>query len=915
MKKIYTFLFVWVLGSTMLLFARSVAEAEAIAKAFFDYQGMTPTHRIQKAERMPNRSRTAVKLAFTQYQSNTTTPAVYVYNNMDAGGFVLVSAANEGRSVLGYADNGSFDATNIPSNMQFWLQMYANELAQTISSQGSSSLLDIVDTTVNQEDSFPMIAPILKNVEWGQGAPYNDLCPEIDGGKVPSGCVATAMAQIMYAHQYPAQGIGSHSYRSASYKLNLSADFGATTYAWDKMLPYYSGESTKEQQEAVATLMSHAGIAVDMDYTPAISAAYSSIAMRALGTYFGYNKSISFLPKHYMREDEILSGISKDLQMGYPVYLEGSTPNMEGHAFVCDGMQSNGYLHINWGWDGNCNGYFALSALAPDSHGIGGSSTGLAFTDNVAAYVGIYPSQGGRFQPFMTTSSIKRTSADKIGRTQPIALTLSYLHNCGLGEADGKLYYFIYDAADSLVSKLPLSAATLPASYYISFVNLSKALPQELPSGEYTLEIVFVSDAGETYPIRVKSQGIVRMPITLSDDTICFQSQVEPELNPIERAQIIYLEDKKQWQIIAFSKDYMSTALSEIDQVIQCYVSSGSNTSIIGSYTLNSNETPSAINSALYAVGVQQLCQTYIPTALQITILPAENGMLQLEYYMEVNGEVHQQKCLLTPTWFKKSGSEYLYYDSDVSYDVAAPLSVSKMLELLSDPLSSEEEQMSYLVSGNVTQIHTTPDKISQNHSMSFDFSDDGTSENTLLCSSARWLENTDFTTGKEVAVGDGVVVYGRIQNGLGDTLGISGYIYEHSEEPIVNDYTIKELELIGVENQDVTFAWESNATAVQVRVVNSKRQQVYKENTAEKQVTFSVPKYDTYTIYVRSLNEDGFYLSEEAKLMVCVTSLEDVKSATTLSLYDLMGRKIDTQSSSMLRNWNVPTGGIYIIR
>ena len=915
MKKIYAFLLAWVLGSTMLLYARTVAEAEAIAKAFFDYHEMTPTRRIQKAERIPNNSRSVVQLAFTQYQSNTILPAVYVYNNTDRTGFVLVSAVDEGRPILGYADKGSFDKTNIPSNMQFWLQMYANELAQTISSQGSTILLETPNMSVNIGDTFPVIAPILEEVKWGQGAPYNDLCPEINGEISPVGCVATAMAQIMYVHKFPKQGTGSHSYVSSSYKLNLNANFALTTYAWDKMLPNYAGEYTDEQKEAVATLMSHLGIAVDMDYTPLMSLAYSTKAMKALINYFGYDKGISFLPKYYMSEYEILSSISKELQAGRPIFLEGSTANLEGHAFVCDGMQSNGFLHINWGWDGNCNGYFALSALAPDSHGIGGSSTGLAFTDNIAAYIGISPAQGGEWKPFMTASSIKYTSADKIHRTKPATITLSYLHNCGVGDAIGKLNYFIYNAEDSLISILPLSSIKLASRNYQTYINLSKVIPMELPAGEYTLEVAFTDNLDEKYPIRVKNQGVVRIPMILSEDTISFQMQAESKLNPIERAQIVYLEDKKQWQLIAYSKDFMGTALSETDQVIQCYIYSASNTSIIGTYTTESYDIPGAINSALYGVGIQQLCTTYLPTILQMTILPAENDMLQLEYYMEVNGKIHQQKCLLTPVWYMQSGSEYVYYDSEVTYGVAATLSISNALNILSKNSVYEKKQMSYLVSGTVTDIYQTPYEIMKNKCVTFDISNDDTYENALHCSNTRWLQNTDFITGEEIEIGNGVIVYGTLQNESSDTSGISGYIYEFSEIPIIQDYNIKKLELISVQNLNVTFNWVSNATMVQVRIVDSNRKQVYKGNFTEQQVTIIVPKYDTYTVYVRAINEDGHYLGLEEKLVVCVTSLEDVLPKNTLYLYDLMGRIVDVQASDILRGWSVPTSGIYIIR
>ena len=225
------------------------------------------------------------------------TPAIYVFNATDENGFVLVSAEDMAREVLGYADTGRFDAENIPENMQFWLKMYAEELATlTPASLLSNSMHAIQVLRPLTPAHFPTIEPLLEGVCWGQTEPYNNLCPLVSGYKTPTGCVATAIAQIMYKHQYPVQGKGSHSYKTNSYKLSLSADFGATAYDWTNMLPDYTGAYSEEQATAVATLMSHVGIAVDMDYTPNFSGAIAINALKALHTYFDYDANISISP-------------------------------------------------------------------------------------------------------------------------------------------------------------------------------------------------------------------------------------------------------------------------------------------------------------------------------------------------------------------------------------------------------------------------------------------------------------------------------------------------------------------------------------------------------------------------------------------------------------------------------------------
>ena len=294
-------------------------------------------------------------------------------------------------------------------------------------------------------------------------------------------------AQIMYKHQYPVQGKGSHSYKTNSYKLSLSADFGATAYDWVNMLPDYTGAYSEEQATAVATLMSHVGIAVDMDYTPNFSGAIAINALKALHTYFDYDANISILPKNYMDEIDILWQIADDLEAGRPVFMEGSTINGEGHAFLCDGMDEDGFLHINWGWDGISNGYYAFSALDPDVQGTGGSSSNLAFTKGVSAYTGVQPNQGGVGSPLISVAAIERTSQDEIGRNERVKFELSGFMSRGIVDAAGVLMYRICDSNNAVVSEVEIQEFELASGYfYASPVPLSHAIPKELPAGEYT---------------------------------------------------------------------------------------------------------------------------------------------------------------------------------------------------------------------------------------------------------------------------------------------------------------------------------------------------------------------------------------------------------------------------------------------
>ena len=184
--------------------ARTVQEASAVASAFIQARSeATPAKRMQKAADATSIT-TPVELAFTQYQVDNTTPAVYVFNSTDEG-FVLVSAEDNARTVLGYSDEGIFDANNIPENMQFWLQMYADEMRREAKgdeakgkAKGKVNRREVKGERLEaEEEAYPTIAPLLGETVWGQGEPFNNKCPEIDGKCAVTGCVATAMSQIM----------------------------------------------------------------------------------------------------------------------------------------------------------------------------------------------------------------------------------------------------------------------------------------------------------------------------------------------------------------------------------------------------------------------------------------------------------------------------------------------------------------------------------------------------------------------------------------------------------------------------------------------------------------------------------------------------------------------------------------------
>ena len=344
---------------------------------------------------------------------------LYVFNVGSDAGFIIVSNDDCAVPILGYSDSGSFDANNIPDNMRAWLQGYADEIAWAKANH------------VKPLANAPKRAALGNNVDpllttyWDQGTPYNKLCPAYTYGEgtknCVTGCVATAMAQVMYYTETRANNTTTTTtaeipgYTSDTKGYNLSAIPAGSTINWDKMKNYYSSTYldgyTVEEAVAVAKLMLYCGVSVQMDYGPGSeggSGAAVSVVDWALINYFGYNAETT---QHLDRDSYTYANWEKiiyhELSQGRPVLYAGQaykivsgTPNENqraGHAFVCDGYKyenDNSYFHINWGWGGTSDNYFALSALEPSDQGYGAQGGYTGFNHMQEAIIGVQKADG-----------------------------------------------------------------------------------------------------------------------------------------------------------------------------------------------------------------------------------------------------------------------------------------------------------------------------------------------------------------------------------------------------------------------------------------------------------------------------------------------------------------------------------------
>ena len=295
-------------------------------------------------------------------------PCAYVFN-LGNEGFVIVAASDNVRPILGYSENGPFDASNPYNGAMYMLETYKNSISYAIE-KNIKATPDIAAQWRSLENCGRLnsnkrgtVGPLVKT-KWNQNSPYNLYAPASSaqgapGGRCYAGCVATAMSQVMKYWNHPAQGTGTHSYYCPGFGQQ-SANFGATTYQWDLMPNTLTGAS-QAQIEAVATLMYHCGVAVNMGFAPDGSGAFSADVPPAMAQYFDYDYCIQKARASYSLATWN-SMLKEEFDLGRPVYYSGQSSE-GGHAFVCDGYDEEDFMHFNFGWSGSDDDWYAVDAI------------------------------------------------------------------------------------------------------------------------------------------------------------------------------------------------------------------------------------------------------------------------------------------------------------------------------------------------------------------------------------------------------------------------------------------------------------------------------------------------------------------------------------------------------------------------
>lgn len=462
---------------------------------------LAPDNRMSKSG-----SRIAVENDDVQY---------YLITPQEGNGFIIVSGEDRLSPIVGYSTTSTAD--EMPPALVDWLEEYSSYVDDIRAGN--------IEPAITTGATGPAIAPMLKT-SWNQSAPYNNFCPTINGQKTPTGCTATAMAQVMKYHNWPEKPTKAISWTNSATGKQETVDITKNTYDWDNMLPHYRNGYNSAQARAVAQLMFDVGRAINSSYAPAGTGSADIYAARALVNVFDYSPQIKLLRRSECTYEEFFTAIRDNLEAGLPVLHYGHGQSYAaGHAFVCDGIDANNLVHIDWGWDGAYNGYFDIGSMAPGGSGIGGGQD--RYNVGQTIMINIKPrtaDEAGRqgdptlyvFDPVNPVTNVsldEYTAKFSVGnaKLRMVGYFLNWSHSTykiqymlSVTSADGKYNRMLQGGNDI---ELQFENAI---GYYIDLNvnNSNKNNPNYLDEGTYYLEVYYKDADGNNVKMKGEHNGL-----------------------------------------------------------------------------------------------------------------------------------------------------------------------------------------------------------------------------------------------------------------------------------------------------------------------------------------------------------------------------------------------------------------------
>ena len=508
---------------------RTYRQAQAIAEKLAAQMGasITPEAKARSFSGSPaSASSAGISLSgsavsgMSGSSASSSNQAYYIFPYGEGRGYAIVSGDDQMPEIVAYSDKGTFEEDKMSEGCREYLNAYKQVAADVAKGDANALKLMQEKRSLVAASSYqqPTVEPLLGDIKWSQDAPYNNLCPlnEENQKRCYTGCVATAMAQVMRYWKYPASlQVDIPAYTSVSSMTGESYEVPqndkGVVYDWDNMLPTYANTTyTQQQADAVATLMLHCGAAVNMQYS--LDGSGSVLDPQVFVKYFGYDPDmVSTVYRNAYTFKEWCQLIDRELINKRPVLYAGQS-STSGHQFVCDGADGKGLYHINWGWNGNSDGYFDIAILSPNGRGIGAGagSNGYNFAPRIV--VGLQPDNGKKDEPLVTRGeltsaqegrSLVITQADRTGADGMFNLKYNAIYtNLEAKAFRGYTSVAVKDAQGNLqliAEPKLVDGLKAPVGILLDAVRVTFEFSYAFPVGVTELYDVYSMDEGKTW--------------------------------------------------------------------------------------------------------------------------------------------------------------------------------------------------------------------------------------------------------------------------------------------------------------------------------------------------------------------------------------------------------------------------------
>ena len=527
---------------------RSFQQAQAIAERQAALQGIImDQQQVSKARK---------QYLLNGSSSSETATSYYVFDNGSDKGFTIVSGDDELPEIVGYSAHGNSENLMKTEGCAAFLKAYQKFVAAFTQGDAKARKILAEQRALKADGRYqqPKIDPLLGDIAWNQETPYNKMCPEYKGSKLSAtGCVATAMAQVMMYYKYPKElKADIPAYTTATNKLKVNAISEGEKYDWANMLPTYTeGEYNTTQADAVAKLMFHCGAAVQMDYGDSSGAL---VRPEDMSTYFGYDADL--LQEVYRSVYTLAEWkkiLDRELEAKRPILYGGARSYERGHQFVCDGSDGEGLYHINWGWSGVSDGYFDITLLDPDVPGTGAGTSADGYNRDCSVIIGIAPDNGSKDEPLVKEHSLYAdayedhrkctiTNGERKNASEQFSLTVTPVfsnptHNkfeglvaLGIRNEDGSY------TPITQIEKVAMEAMDPDGEYEIYYLNFN--LNYAFPVGATFLYEIYSTDNGNNWDVCAYAENVVPFELEATSTSLTLNgNKLSAELKSNEAIQ------------------------------------------------------------------------------------------------------------------------------------------------------------------------------------------------------------------------------------------------------------------------------------------------------------------------------------------------------------------------------------------